>query len=70
MRENLKAERKLSNNTQEEVAASLGITARQYRAIEAGASDGSMKVWQKLKRLFGKPIDYLTEKTVFKKGRD
>lgn len=59
VRENLKAERKRSNLKQSEVAEIIGITVRQYSAIESGTSDSSLKVWRKLKELFGKSIDYL-----------
>ena len=64
MRNNLKAERKKADLKQTEVAKHLGITVRQYQAIEAGTSDGSIKVWRKLSVLFHKPIDYLLEQEV------
>ena len=58
---NLIIMRKKSNFTQAEVAKLIGITDRQYARLEAGTSDGSIKVWGKLKDLFHKPIDYLLE---------
>ena len=61
MRKNLIIMRKKSNFTQAEVAKLIGITDRQYARLEAGTSDGSIKVWCKLNDLFHKPIDYLLE---------
>ena len=61
MRKNLITMRKESNFTQAEVAKLIGITDRQYARLEAGTSDGSIKVWYKLRDLFHKPIDYLLE---------
>lgn len=64
LRNNLKTERKKADLTQREVANYLGITVRQYSAIETGTSDGSIKVWRKLSELFHKPIDYLLAQDV------
>lgn len=64
MRTNLIDERKQKQLTQAEVAKLIGITTRQYQAIEAGTSNGSIKVWQSLKDLFQKSIDYLLEQAV------
>lgn len=64
LRNNLKTERKKADLKQAEVAKHLGITVRQYQAIEAGTSDGSVKVWRKLSELFHKPIDYLLAQDV------
>ena len=61
LRTNLINRRKKNKLTQTEVAKMLGVTTRQYQALEAGTSDGSIKVWCKLKDLFHKPIDYLLE---------
>lgn len=61
LRTNLINRRKKNKLTQTEVAKMLGVTTRQYQALEAGTSDGSIKVWYKLKDLFHKPIDYLLE---------
>ncbi len=60
-RQNLIDERKIKQLTQAEVAKIIGKTTRQYQALEAGTSDGSIKVWERLKDLFGKTIDYLLE---------
>lgn len=61
LRNNLKSERTKERLSQADVARAIGVTARQYFSIEAGTSDGSIKVWYKLKDLFHKPIDYLLE---------
>ena len=63
MRENLIAEREQKRLTKSEVAKIVGITPRQYDRLEAGTSDGSVKVWQKLKDLFKTSIDTLLENT-------
>lgn len=48
--------------TQVDIANELGITVRQFNRLEAGTSNGSVKVWQHLKELLGaKSIDYLLE---------
>ena len=59
MRINLINERKKKQLTQSETAKFAGISTRQYQALEAGTSDGSIKVWKKLSDLFNKSIDYL-----------
>ncbi len=64
MRNNLKTERKKADLKQAEAAKYLGITVRQYARLEAGTSDGSIKVWRKLSELFHKPIDYLLAQDV------
>ena len=64
LRQNLKNARLERPYTQAEVAKYIGITKRQYQAIEAGTSDGSVKVWRKLKDLLNKPIDDLLEQVV------
>ena len=61
MRQNLIAERKLNNLTQEHTAIKIGVTVRHYQALEAGTSKGSVDVWEKLRNLFNKSIDYLLE---------
>lgn len=62
MRENLKALRKIHNLTQDQTAHQVGITKRQYQALESGESFGSVPVWYRLKHLLGAPtIDYLLE---------
>ena len=64
MRTNLINERKKKKLTQTEIAKILGITDRQYARLEAGTSNGRIKVWQSLKDLFQKSIDYLLEQAV------
>lgn len=66
MRNNLVYERKGERFTQLELAKKLNVSVRQYGRLEAGTSAGSLKVWQKLVELFGKPIDYLLEQEVDK----
>lgn len=61
VRFNLIRERKEADKTQEDIARAIAISTRQYQALEAGTSDGSIKVWYKLKTLLDKPIDYLLE---------
>ena len=63
MRKNLIAKREQNKLTQAETAKAIGITTRHYNALEAGTSDGSVKVWQKLKDLFKTSIDTLLENT-------
>lgn len=63
MRKNLIAKREQKKLTQAETAKAIGITTRQYINLEAGTSDGSVKVWQKLKDLFKTSIDTLLENT-------
>lgn len=64
MRKNLIAKREQEKLTQAETAKATGITTRQYQSLEAGTSDGSVKVWQKLKDLFNTSIDTLLENTI------
>lgn len=59
MRENLRNARLEKSLTQAELARMLEISEKQYRRLEIATSDGSIKVWQKLSRLFGRTIDYL-----------
>lgn len=61
MRENLIRARKKARLTQKEISQKTGITARQYTRLEAGTSDGSIRVWQRLKEITGESIDYLLE---------
>ena len=61
MRQNLREVRKRKRLTQSDVARLLNITVRQYGAIETGASNGSVKVWQKIKRVLGGTIDDLLQ---------
>ena len=61
MRQNLREARKRKRLTQNDVARLLNITVRQYGAIETGASNGSVKVWQEIKRVLGGTIDDLLQ---------
>lgn len=61
MRQNLRKARKRKGLTQKDIARLLDITVRQYGAIEVGESNGSVKVWQKIKRVLGGTIDNLLQ---------
>lgn len=61
MRQNLRNARKRKGLTQRDIAWLLNITVRQYGAIESGASNGSVKVWQEIKRVLGGTIDDLLQ---------
>lgn len=61
MRGNLITARKKAGYTQKYIAKLLEISEQQYQRLEAGTSDGSLKLWQKLKALLGMSIDELTE---------
>ncbi len=62
-RKNLIDLRQKRGLTQADVANKLGITVRQFNRLEAGTSDGSVKVWQHLKELLGaKSIDFLLKR--------
>lgn len=62
MRQNLIDSRKNKSLTQEELAEKLKLSTRQYQALEAGTSDGSIKKWYKLKEILGvQTIDFLLE---------
>jgi len=65
VRKNLINARKKAKQTQKNLATILNITERQYRSIENGKSDGSMKIWKKLRILLNATIDDLeqTEET-------
>ena len=64
VRNNLIYLRQEKGYTQIEVALKVGISLRQYQALEAGTSDGSIKVWKRLKKLLNaKSIDYLLAET-------
>jgi transcriptional regulator with XRE-family HTH domain len=53
--------RKNSQLTQGKVAEFLNITIRHYKALEAGTSDGSVKIWQQLAQKFNTTVDYLLQ---------
>ena len=60
MRKNLKNARQKIQLTQAELAEKLDITLQHYQRLEAGTSEGSVKVWSRLKEILNVPsIDYL-----------
>ena len=62
MRFNLKNARQKAQLTLVELSNKLNISPRQYRSLEAGTSEGSVKVWSALKNLLDAPsIDFLLE---------
>ena len=62
MRNNLINARKHKGFTQIELADKIGVTERHYQNLEAGTSEGSVKVWRQLKKLLrAKSIDFLLE---------
>ena len=62
MRYHLADSRRTKGYTQAFAAAELGITTRQYQAIESGESNGSIPVWESLRTLLDAPsIDYLLQ---------
>ena len=62
MRKNLINARQNKNLTQVEVAKILEVSERQYQRLEAGTSDGSIKIWRKLKDILNaETIDCLLE---------
>ena len=62
MRNNLIKARKTEGYTQTELSQKIGVTPNHYQRLEAGTSDGSVKVWNRLKTLLGaETIDYLLE---------
>jgi DNA-binding XRE family transcriptional regulator len=63
MRNNLKECRVKKGYTQKQFAETLKITTTQYQRIELGKSDGSIKLWVKIKELLAQPIDNLIENT-------
>ncbi len=63
MRNNLKLCRVNQGYTQKQFAELLKITETQYQRIELGKSDGSIKLWKKIKRLLAQSIDFLEENT-------
>lgn len=64
LRENLMNARKKEGFTQLQIAQALGISLRHYNSLEAGTSEGSVRVWKRLKKLLNRSIDYLLEQVV------
>lgn len=69
-RQNLISARIEKELTQVEIAKLLGVSERHYKSLEAGTSDGSVKVWEKLKEITGKSIDFLLEQEAIAKKPD
>jgi len=62
MRQNLINARQKAQLTQVELSKKLNISPRHYQYLEAGTSEGSVKVWSALKKLLDAPsIDFLLE---------
>ena len=62
MRKNLITARQKKGLTQIEISEKIGISTRQYQNLEAGTSDSSITIWQKLKVVLNvDSIDYLIE---------
>ena len=61
MRNNLIECRCKKGFTQKQFAEKLNITERQYQRIEQGQSDGSIKLWIKIKSLLAQSIDFLIQ---------
>jgi len=61
MRYNLRNLRNSHHYTQRALADELSITDRQYQRLEAGTSDGSMKLWEQMAKMFNTTIDHLRE---------
>lgn len=55
MRHELKSARTRSGKTQLQTAASVGISERYYRHVEAGTREGKGQLWDKLEALFRVP---------------
>jgi len=60
MRKNLINTRKKMGLTQAQIAKKANISIRHYQDLEAGTSNGSLKVWEELKLVLKKSIDYLS----------
>ena len=52
IRYNLKKERLKKQLTQKELAKLLNVSTSHYQAIELGARQGSIRIWDKLEDLF------------------
>ena len=61
MLKNLIKERNKKRLTQIELARKMGVTVRHINSLEAGTSDGSVKLWKQLSKFFNVTIDYLLE---------
>jgi len=61
MRINLINARKEANLTQRELGELLDVSERHINSLEAGASDGSIPLWKRLRELFSETIDLLEQ---------
>lgn len=69
-RKNLIHLRQEKNYTQKQLAKAINISEKHYQSLEAGTSDGSVKVWQRLKELLGATsIDFLLEQEAEKNNQ-
>jgi len=63
MRYNLINARKKAHLTQKELGELMGVSDRHINSLENGTSYGSVPLWERLRELFGIPIDSLLEQT-------
>ncbi len=56
---NLTNERVKANLSQKELAKLVGTTKQHISRLEAGTSDGSIKIWKKIALLFNESLDYM-----------
>ncbi len=59
MRSNLINARREQGLTQLQLSMKIGTSVRNYQYLEAGTSNGSLKLWQKIGKELNKNIDYL-----------
>lgn len=59
MRSNLINARCGQGVTQLQLSVKIGTSVRNYQYLEAGTSNGSLKLWQKIGKELNKDIDYL-----------
>ena len=60
-RQNLINERISHEKSKQQMADMLKISVRQYSRMEDGTSDGHIKNWVKLSKMFKKSINFLLE---------
>ena len=59
MRKNLIDTRRAKKITQAQLANILEVSVRHYQALEAGTSNGTVPIWEQLKIVLNKSIDFL-----------
>lgn len=59
MRINLIESRNQHQWTQAKISHKADTCVRNYQYLEAGTSNGSMRLWLNLSKILEKPIDYL-----------